>query len=121
MPTASDPKRRARVVGKRLTEVLCDLGKIIISSEGVTNPTVRYPDLVGGLSDRMACFKNFIKSRQIKNVVFLTNDLHFGAIDDGAASGFPEMTVGAANILVAPGSSCRSLRCRKVGRGDLLQ
>jgi len=90
--------------------------KIIISSDGVTNPTVRYPDLWAGYQTEWLALKNFIKSRQIKNVVFLTNDLHFGAIDDGAASGFPEMTVGAANILVAPGSSCRA---SAVGKWDV--
>jgi alkaline phosphatase D len=90
--------------------------KIIISSDGVTNPTVRYPDLWAGYQTEWIALKNFIKSNQIKNVVFLTNDLHFGAIDDGVASGFPEMTVGAANILIAPGSTCRA---STVGKWDV--
>jgi alkaline phosphatase D len=90
--------------------------KIIISSDGVANPTVRYPDLWAGYQTEFVALRNFINSNQIKNVVFLTNDLHFGGIDDGAESGFPEMTVGAVNLLIAPGSTCRA---SNVGKWDV--
>jgi len=41
--------------------------------------------------------RKFIEDNQIENIIFISGDLHIGAIDNGIASGFPEMTVPPAS------------------------
>jgi alkaline phosphatase D len=70
--------------------------KVIFTSV-VTNPTTKIPDGWGGYQTEWNELKDFINENEIQNVVFISGDLHLGAIDDGTASGFPEMCVGQPN------------------------
>ncbi|HET9419009.1 MAG TPA: alkaline phosphatase D family protein [Chthoniobacterales bacterium] len=70
--------------------------KIIFTSV-VTNPTTKYPDGWAGYQTEWRALRDFIRGNKISNVVFIAGDLHLGAIDNGAASGFPEMCVPQAN------------------------
>jgi alkaline phosphatase D len=70
--------------------------KVIFTSV-VTNPSTKFPDGWSGFQTEWAGIKDFITGNNIQNVVFISGDLHIGAIDNGAASGFPEMCVGQPN------------------------
>ncbi len=70
--------------------------KVIFTSV-VTNPTTKFPDGWAGYQTEWNALKDFINGNNIQNVVFISGDLHIGAIDNGAASGFPEMCVGQPN------------------------
>jgi alkaline phosphatase D len=70
--------------------------KIIFTSV-VTNPSTKFPDGWSGFQTEWSGIKDFITRNNIKNVVFVSGDLHIGAIDNGTASGFPEMCVGQPN------------------------
>jgi alkaline phosphatase D len=70
--------------------------KVIFTSV-VTNPTTKFPDGWSGFQTEWNALKDFINGNNIQNVVFISGDLHLGAIDNGAASGFPEMCVGQPN------------------------
>jgi alkaline phosphatase D len=70
--------------------------KIIFTSV-VTNPTTKFPDGWAGFQTEWNALKDFINGKSIKNVIFISGDLHIGAIDNGAAAGFPEMCVGQPN------------------------
>lgn len=64
--------------------------KIIFTSV-VTNTTTKFPDGWAGYQTEWNTLRDFISQNQIKNVVFISGDLHLAAIDNGSASGFPEM------------------------------
>lgn len=92
--------------------------KVIFSSV-VTNTTTKYPDAWGGYQTEWNVLRDFITDNQIKNVVFISGDLHLAAIDDGTISGFPEMCV------PQPNASKRGLgfdpsadRCSTAPEGD---
>ncbi len=70
--------------------------KIIFTSV-VTNPTTKFLDGWGGYQTEWEALKNFINTNNIRRVVFISGDLHLGAIDNGSRSGFPEMCVASAN------------------------
>ena len=70
--------------------------KVIFSSV-VTNTTTKYPDGWAGYQTEWNVLRDFITNNQIKNVVFISGDLHLAAIDDGTISGFPEMCVAMPN------------------------
>ncbi len=70
--------------------------KIIFTSV-TTNPSTKYPDGWAGYQTEWQALKDFITLNQIQGVVFISGDLHLGAIDDGTAAGFPEMCVAKAN------------------------
>jgi alkaline phosphatase D len=70
--------------------------KIIFTSV-ITNPTTKFPDGWAGYHTEWNSLKDYINSNGIQGVVFISGDLHLGAIDNGTASGFPEMCVSAAN------------------------
>lgn len=70
--------------------------KIIFTSV-ITNPTTKGTDAWGAYQTEWAALKNFILTNNITNVVFISGDLHLGAIDNGTAAGFPEMCVSGAN------------------------
>jgi len=70
--------------------------KIIFTSV-VTNPTTKFPDGWAGYQTEWNALKDFINTNQIQGIVFIAGDLHLGAIDNGTASGFPEMCVSQAN------------------------
>jgi hypothetical protein len=42
--------------------------------------------------------KKFIEDNSIGGIVFISGDLHLGGIDNGSASGFPEMAVPSPNL-----------------------
>ena len=71
--------------------------KIIFTSV-ITNPTTKFPDAWGGYQTEWNALKDFINTNHIRGVVFISGDLHLGAIDNGTQAGFPEMCVAAANI-----------------------
>ena len=78
----------------------------ILFSGLTTNPTTRMPDGWAGYQTEWNALRSFILRHHIKNVLFITGDLHYGGIDNGAASGFPEMMVGNVDIVTASGSPC---------------
>lgn len=64
--------------------------KVIFTSV-VINPTTKFPDGWAGYQTEWNSLREFINGNNIKNVVFISGDLHLGAIDDGGNAGFPEM------------------------------
>jgi alkaline phosphatase D len=70
--------------------------KIIFTSV-VTNTTTKFSDGWGGYQTEWNSLKNFINTNNIQGVVFISGDLHLGAIDNGVQAGFPEMCVLQAN------------------------
>jgi alkaline phosphatase D len=70
--------------------------KIIFTSV-VINPTTKFPDGWAGYQTEWNSLKNFINTNNIQGVVFISGDLHIGAIDNGIQAGFPEMCVIQAN------------------------
>jgi hypothetical protein len=70
--------------------------KIIFTSV-VVNPTTKFPDGWAGYQTEWNSLRDYIQSNGIQNIVFISGDLHLGAIDNGAASGFPEMCVSQPN------------------------
>lgn len=70
--------------------------KIIFTSV-VTNPTTKFPDGWAGYQTEWNALGDFIRGNKIGNVVFISGDLHLSAIDNGSASGFPEMCVQQPN------------------------
>jgi alkaline phosphatase D len=79
--------------------------KVIFSSV-VTNQSTRFVDGWAGYQTEWNNLKSFIQKNNIKNIVIISADLHFGGIDKGTASGLPEMLVGNVNIVQAPGQTC---------------
>ena len=73
--------------------------KIIFTSV-VTNPTTKFPDGWAGYQTEWNSLKNFINTNDIRGVVFISGDLHMGAIDNGITAGFPELCVLQANGVV---------------------
>lgn len=71
--------------------------KIIFSSV-VTNPTTKHSDSWGGFQTEWGNLKRFIQDNGINGIVFISGDLHMGGIDNGTASGFPEMVVPPPNF-----------------------
>jgi alkaline phosphatase D len=66
--------------------------KVIFTSV-VTNPTTKPLDGWAGYQTEWNSLKNFINTNNIQGVVFISGDLHLGAIDSGGQAGFPEMCV----------------------------
>jgi hypothetical protein len=70
--------------------------KIIFTSV-VINPSTKFPDGWAGYQTEWNALKDFIHTNNIQNVVFISGDLHLGAIDNGTQAGFPEMCVSQPN------------------------
>ena len=70
--------------------------KIIFTSV-VTNTSTKLNDGWAAYQTEWNALKSFITSNNIEGVVFVSGDLHLGAIDNGASAGFPEMCVAKAN------------------------
>jgi alkaline phosphatase D len=70
--------------------------KIIFSSV-VTNTSTKPNDGWAAYQTEWNALKSFITSNNIEGVVFVSGDLHLGAIDNGTSAGFPEMCVAKAN------------------------
>ena len=70
--------------------------KIIFTSV-ITNPTTKFPDAWAGYQTEWNSLKDYINSNNIQGIIFISGDLHLGAIDNGIASGFPEMCVSQPN------------------------
>jgi alkaline phosphatase D len=70
--------------------------KIILTSV-ITNPTTKFPDAWAGYQTEWNSLKDYIQGNAIQGIVFISGDLHLGAIDNGSASGFPEMCVSQPN------------------------
>ena len=81
--------------------------KIIFTSI-VANPTTKYPDGWAGYENEWIALRHFIHANKITNVVLIDGDLHSGGIDDGTESGFPEMLVSSANLVIPAGRHCAS-------------
>jgi len=71
--------------------------KIIFSSV-VTNPTTKHNDSWGAFQTEWRNLRQFVQDNQIRGIVFISGDLHIGGIDNGLASGFPEMVVPPSNL-----------------------
>ena len=72
--------------------------KIIFTSV-ITNPSTKKNDGWGAFQTEWNSLRNFINTNNIRGVVFISGDLHLGAIDNGTQAGFPEMCVASANRL----------------------
>jgi alkaline phosphatase D len=70
--------------------------KIIFTSV-VINPTTKRVDGWASFQTEWNALRDFIDSKNIRGVVFISGDLHLGAIDNGTNAGFPEMCVAQAN------------------------
>jgi alkaline phosphatase D len=70
----------------------------IIFSSSVTNPTTKLNDAWARFQTEWGNLRSLIQDNQISGIVFISGDLHIGGIDDGTASGFPEMVVPGANL-----------------------
>jgi alkaline phosphatase D len=70
--------------------------KIIFTSV-VINPSTKFPDGWAGYQTEWNTLKDFINGNHIRGVVFISGDLHLGAIDNGTQAGFPEMCVSQPN------------------------
>ena len=77
--------------------------KIVFTSV-VINPTTKCPDGWCGYKTEWNALKHFVNANNIQNVVFISGELHIGAIDNGVHAGFPEMCVIMVNGSAA--SSC---------------
>ncbi len=66
--------------------------KVIFTSV-IANTTTKYPDGWAGYQTEWNQLKTFINSNHIDGVVFISGDLHLGAIDNGSLTGFPEMCI----------------------------
>ena len=72
------------------------LWKVIFTSV-ITNPTTKLNDGWAAYQTEWNALKEFINTNNIQGVVFISGDLHLGAIDNGTQAGFPEMCVASAN------------------------
>ena len=76
--------------------------KIIFTSV-ITNRTTKHFDAWGAYQVEWRALRDFINNNNIHGVVFISGDLHLGAIDDGThngdvgSPGFPEMCVAEPN------------------------
>ncbi len=77
--------------------------KIIFTSV-VTNTSTKLNDGWAAYQTEWNALKSFITSNHIEGVVFVSGDLHLGAIDNGTSAGFPEMCVAKANSETLAGS-----------------
>jgi alkaline phosphatase D len=78
--------------------------KIIFTSV-ITNTTTKQNDAWGAYQTEWNSLKDFINTNNIQGVVFISGDLHLGAIDNGAHNGnpgFPEMCVAEPNSIQMP-------------------
>ena len=73
--------------------------KVIFTSV-ITNPTTKLTDGWAAFQTEWNSLRNFIEANAINGVVFISGDLHLGAIDNGVASGFPEMCIQQPNGFV---------------------
>jgi alkaline phosphatase D len=87
--------------------------KIIFSSV-VTNPTTKHSDSWGGFQTEWTNLTNFIQDNGIGGIVFISGDLHIGGIDNGNASGFPEMVVPPPNFPESCGTGSSPGNWRRV-------
>ena len=63
--------------------------KVIFTSV-VTNPTTKFPDGWAGYQTEWSALRDYINTNNIQGVVFISGDLHLGAIDNGITAGFPK-------------------------------
>src|SRR5215469_214857 len=71
--------------------------KIIFTSV-ITNTTTKFPDAWAGYQTEWNALRDFINTNNIQGIVFISGDLHLGAIDNGSHNGgFPEMCVSQPN------------------------
>jgi alkaline phosphatase D len=89
--------------------------KIIFTSV-ITNPTTKFPDGWAGYQTEWNALKDFINTNNIEGVVFISGDLHLGAIDNGRAAGFPEMCVAQPNSIQV-GNRCATARVGQWSEG----
>jgi alkaline phosphatase D len=79
--------------------------KVIFTSV-VTNTSTKFPDGWAGYQTEWNALKSFIATNNITGVVFVSGDLHLGAIDNGIGAGFPEMCVPQPNSEKNDGARC---------------
>jgi len=79
--------------------------KIIFSSV-VTNPSTKPHDGWAAFQTEWKNLRNFIQDNHISGIVFISGDLHMGGIDNGVASGFPEVTLPGPNLIPPLGKDC---------------
>lgn len=72
--------------------------KIIFTSVP-TNTSTKFPDGWAGYQTEWNALRDFINTNSIQGVVFISGDLHLGAIDNGVQAGFPEMCVAQPNSI----------------------
>jgi alkaline phosphatase D len=62
------------------------------------NPTAKPGDSWGAFKTEWAALRSFLQDHAIGGVILVSGDMHLGGIDDGVASGFPEMVVPPPNL-----------------------
>lgn len=70
--------------------------KIVFTSL-IINPTTKLFEGWAAYQTEWNALRQFINTNSIQGVVFISGDLHLGAIDNGTNAGFPEMCVSAPN------------------------
>ena len=75
--------------------------KVIFTSV-TTNTATKLLDGWAGYQTEWNNLRDFINTNQIQGILFISGDLHLGAIDNGTNSGFPEMCVAAPNSVRVP-------------------
>ena len=70
--------------------------KIVFTSV-IINPTTKFHDGWAAYQTEWNALRGFINANNIQGVVFISGDLHLGAIDNGVNAGFPEMCVSQPN------------------------
>ena len=79
--------------------------KVIFTSV-ITNTSTKFPDGWAGYQTEWNNLRNFISGNNIQGVVFISGDLHLGAIDNGTQAGFPEMCIPQPNSEKPTGFPC---------------
>jgi alkaline phosphatase D len=75
--------------------------KVIFTSV-VTNTATKALEGWAGYQTEWNNLRDFINTNKIQGILFISGDLHLGAIDNGVNSGFPEMCVAAPNSTRVP-------------------
>ena len=75
--------------------------KVIFTSV-VTNTATKLAEGWAGYQTEWNNLRDFINTNQIQGILFISGDLHLGAIDNGINSGFPEMCIATPNSVRVP-------------------
>jgi alkaline phosphatase D len=81
----------------------------------VWNPTTAKADAWSSFQNERNQLLSFINNNNIRRVIFVSGDSHFGGIDDGTYAGKPEMLVPSVNLASPHGGSCVDGKAESMG------